>query len=168
MGDAQICKTQALLSGRDLLDDLEVVRGRVLLEERVQHHLVAERTARDPQRLPRAAQAGAPVHRAAEEERTRAQVVVTVGGENRDRSRREVSQPNRPTRARIRRMRAMTMKLYYATATCSHAVHIALREADLPFSLLRYDMKGARLEDGRPLEEVNAKGFVPVLELSDG
>lgn len=60
------------------------------------------------------------------------------------------------------------MKLYYATGTCSHAVHIALREADLRFSLVRYDMKRGVLEDGRGLDEVNDKGYVPVLELDDG
>jgi glutathione S-transferase len=60
------------------------------------------------------------------------------------------------------------MKLYYATATCSHAVHIALREADLPFSLVRFDMKSGALADGGRLEDVNPKGFVPVLELADG
>jgi glutathione S-transferase len=60
------------------------------------------------------------------------------------------------------------MKLYYATATCSHAVHIALREAGLPFELVRYDMKRAVLDGGGRLEDVNEKGFVPVLELDDG
>ena len=60
------------------------------------------------------------------------------------------------------------MKLYYATGTCSHAVHIALREAGLPFSLVRYDMKAAKLEDGGALADVNEKGYVPVLELDDG
>jgi glutathione S-transferase len=60
------------------------------------------------------------------------------------------------------------MKLYYATATCSLAPHIALRETGLPFTPVRYDMKTTLLEDGRPLAEVNDKGFVPVLELDDG
>jgi glutathione S-transferase len=60
------------------------------------------------------------------------------------------------------------MKLYYAMATCSHAPHIALREAGLPFSLVRFDMEGRTLEGGAKLEEVNEKGFVPVLELDDG
>lgn len=60
------------------------------------------------------------------------------------------------------------MKLYYANATCSLAPHIALREAELPFTLVRYDMKAAVLEDGRKLDEVNEKGYVPVLELDDG
>lgn len=60
------------------------------------------------------------------------------------------------------------MKLYYAAGTCSHAPHIALREAGLPFSLVRYDMKAAHLEDGGALTSVNEKGYVPVLELDDG
>jgi glutathione S-transferase len=60
------------------------------------------------------------------------------------------------------------VRLYYALGTCSLAPHIALREAGLPFELVAYDMKRAILEDGRPLEDVNDKGFVPVLELDDG
>ncbi len=60
------------------------------------------------------------------------------------------------------------MKLYYAQATCSHAVHIALREAELPFTLVRYDMKRATLDDGGSLLAINEKGFVPVLELDSG
>jgi glutathione S-transferase len=60
------------------------------------------------------------------------------------------------------------MKLYYAIATCSHAPHIALREAGLPFTLVRFDMKGRTLDGGAKLEEVNEKGYVPVLELDDG
>lgn len=60
------------------------------------------------------------------------------------------------------------MKLYYAAATCSHAPHIVLREAGLPFTLVRYDMKTGLLEDGRPIADVNPKGYVPVLELDDG
>jgi len=60
------------------------------------------------------------------------------------------------------------MKLYYATGTCSLAPHIALREAGLPFTLVRYDMKAAKLDDGGSLGDVNGKGLVPVLELDDG
>ena len=60
------------------------------------------------------------------------------------------------------------MKLYYAQATCSLAAHMALREAGLPFTLSKYDMKSGLLDDGRPLTEVNPKGFVPVLELDNG
>jgi glutathione S-transferase len=60
------------------------------------------------------------------------------------------------------------MKLYYAAGTCSLAPHISLREAGLPFTLVRYDMKGHTLEGGASLEAVNPKGYVPVLELDDG
>src|SRR4051812_23127852 len=60
------------------------------------------------------------------------------------------------------------MKLYYAMGTCSLAPHIALREAGLPFTLVRYDMKAATLEGGGSLLAVNEKGFVPVLELDGG
>jgi glutathione S-transferase len=60
------------------------------------------------------------------------------------------------------------MKLYYAMATCSHAPHIALREAGLKFDLCRFDMKERTLDTGGQLDEVNDKGYVPVLELDDG
>ncbi|HEY2031486.1 MAG TPA: glutathione transferase GstA [Myxococcales bacterium] len=60
------------------------------------------------------------------------------------------------------------MKLYYAMATCSHAPHIALREAGLKFDLCRFDMKERTLDTGGKLDEVNDKGYVPVLELDDG
>lgn len=60
------------------------------------------------------------------------------------------------------------MKLFYAPATCSHAPHIALREAALDFTLVRFDMKTGLVEDGRPLAEVHPKGYVPLLELDDG
>lgn len=60
------------------------------------------------------------------------------------------------------------MKLYYATATCSHAAHIALREAGLDFSLVRFDMKTTALDNGESMADVNPKGYVPVLLLDDG
>lgn len=60
------------------------------------------------------------------------------------------------------------MKLYYATGTCSFAPHVALREAKIPFDLVRYDMKSRQLDGGGSLEAVNDKGYVPVLELEDG
>jgi len=60
------------------------------------------------------------------------------------------------------------MKLYYAQAACSHAPHIALREAGASFDLVRFDIKGQTLEGGGSIEAINGKGLVPVLELDDG
>ncbi|MFN7134209.1 MAG: glutathione S-transferase C-terminal domain-containing protein, partial [Myxococcales bacterium] len=60
------------------------------------------------------------------------------------------------------------MKLYYAQGTCSLAPHIALREAGLSFDLVRMDMKTGALDAGGRIEDVNEKGYVPVLELDDG
>ncbi len=60
------------------------------------------------------------------------------------------------------------MKLYYADFTCSFAPHVALREAGLSFSLVRYDMKARTLEGGGSLTDINEKGYVPVLELDSG
>lgn len=60
------------------------------------------------------------------------------------------------------------MRLYYMQAACSLAPHIALREAQLPFSLVRFDKKTQLLEGGRSIAEVNDKEYVPVLELDDG
>lgn len=60
------------------------------------------------------------------------------------------------------------MKLYYFPAACSLAPHIALREAGLPFTLVKFDTKTGALDQGGRLEDVNEKGLVPVLELDDG
>ncbi|HVG49903.1 MAG TPA: hypothetical protein VM899_17400 [Rubellimicrobium sp.] len=43
------------------------------------------------------------------------------------------------------------MKLHHSPAACSLAVHIALREAGLPFDLARVDLCRHRLADGSGL-----------------
>jgi glutathione S-transferase len=60
------------------------------------------------------------------------------------------------------------MKLYYAPAACSLAVHIALREVGTPFDLARVDLATHTLEDGRDYRALSPRGYVPLLELDDG
>ena len=60
------------------------------------------------------------------------------------------------------------MKLVYFPGACSFAPHVTLREAGISFTLVLYDRKTHLLEGGGRLEEVNEKGYVPVLELDTG
>ncbi len=60
------------------------------------------------------------------------------------------------------------MKLYYSTAACSLAPHIALSEAGLPYDVARVDLKKHQLADGTDYYAINPKGYVPLLELDDG
>jgi len=60
------------------------------------------------------------------------------------------------------------MKLYYSPGACSLSPHIVLREAGLPFDLVRVDVKTKKLADGGDYFAVNPKGQVPALVLDDG
>ena len=60
------------------------------------------------------------------------------------------------------------MKLYYAPGACSLAPHIALEESGLPYEATRVDLGSHTFGSGNDYYEVNAKGYVPVLELDDG
>ncbi|NTF46282.1 glutathione transferase GstA [Rhizobium rhizogenes] len=62
------------------------------------------------------------------------------------------------------------MKLYYAPGVCSMAAHIVAVEAGLTLDLVKVDIRSEphRVEDGRDLKAVSAKGVVPVLELDNG
>jgi glutathione S-transferase len=60
------------------------------------------------------------------------------------------------------------MKLYYSPGACSLSPHIALREAGLPFDLVKVDTKTHKYDGGGDFYSVNAKGYVPVLELDGG
>lgn len=59
------------------------------------------------------------------------------------------------------------MKLYYSPGVCSLASHIVLREAGLPFTPVRVDLQ-THTFDGVDYHSVNARGYVPLLELDDG
>lgn len=59
------------------------------------------------------------------------------------------------------------MKLYYSPGACSLSPHIALIEAGLGYDLVKVNTKTKQF-DGGDFLSVNAKGYVPVLELDDG
>jgi glutathione S-transferase len=60
------------------------------------------------------------------------------------------------------------MKLYYSPGACSLSPHIVLREAELPFELVKVDTRAKKLENGDDFLAITAKSYVPVLELDNG
>ncbi|WP_095184643.1 glutathione transferase GstA [Pseudomonas sp. Irchel 3H9] len=60
------------------------------------------------------------------------------------------------------------MKLYYSPGSCSLAVHIVLREAELPYELEKIDLWKHKTASGDDYYQTNPKGTVPALELKDG
>src|SRR5262249_51524182 len=59
-------------------------------------------------------------------------------------------------------------KLYYLPGACSLAAHIALYESGAVFETASVDRKNRTTSDGLKFEQVNSKGYVPVLRLDDG
>lgn len=57
------------------------------------------------------------------------------------------------------------MKLYYSPGSCSLAVHIVLREANVPHELAKVDLWKHKTESGSDYYQINPKGTVPALEL---
>jgi glutathione S-transferase len=60
------------------------------------------------------------------------------------------------------------MKLYYSPGACSLSAHIVLRESGLAFEPVLASTKTHQLADGTDYYGINAKGYVPLLELDNG
>ena len=60
------------------------------------------------------------------------------------------------------------MKLYYSPGACSLSPHIVLHEAGIPFQAVMASTKTHKLADGTDYYTINAKGYVPLLELDNG
>ena len=60
------------------------------------------------------------------------------------------------------------MKLYYAPGACSLSPHIVAREAGLNIQLQKVNTKDKSMEGGGDFWKINARGYVPVLELDNG
>ena len=60
------------------------------------------------------------------------------------------------------------MRLYILPGACSLAANIALREAGIPFELVRVSHRTHKTPEGVDLNEINSKGYVPALVLDSG
>jgi glutathione S-transferase len=60
------------------------------------------------------------------------------------------------------------MKLYYAPGACSLSPHIALKEAGIPFDLVKVDLKAKKLDDGSDYMALNPKGQIPAVGMDNG
>jgi glutathione S-transferase len=57
------------------------------------------------------------------------------------------------------------LTLFYKPGTCSLSPHIVLREAGLPFQLVKVDTRNDRMADGGSYKAVNPRGYVPAIKV---
>lgn len=60
------------------------------------------------------------------------------------------------------------MKLYYSPGACSLSPHIVAEELGLNLAYEKVDLRSKATETGADFASINAKGYVPALELEDG
>jgi glutathione S-transferase len=60
------------------------------------------------------------------------------------------------------------MKLYFSPGACSLSPHIVARELGIPLQLQKVNTRDKTMEGGGDYWQVNAKGYVPLLELDNG
>jgi glutathione S-transferase len=61
------------------------------------------------------------------------------------------------------------LKLYYAPGGCSISPHIALREANIPFTLHKVDfLRGKKTDGDANFVDISPKGYIPALVLDNG
>lgn len=60
------------------------------------------------------------------------------------------------------------MKLYFSPGACSLSPHIVAREAGIPMDFVKVDLRQKKTADGADFNAINAKGYVPALQLDDG
>ena len=60
------------------------------------------------------------------------------------------------------------MKLYFSPGACSLSPHIVLRELGENFDLVKVDLGAKKTQTGDDYTKVNAKGYVPALEMGNG